>query len=83
VTKEGYVQLSFCKQTCEADGEDNDAESKIRCYKTASPYFDLVRGAVGDLVDGEHFFDVVIDDVVYEGSTTSLGGLTLSRGAPI
>ncbi len=25
-----------------------------------------VRGALGDLVDGEHFFDVVTDDVVYE-----------------
>ena len=35
-------------------------------YQPAAPYFDLVRGALGDLVDGEHFFDVVADDVVYE-----------------
>ena len=35
-------------------------------YQPAKPYFDLVRGALGDLVDGEHFFDVVSDDVVYE-----------------
>jgi uncharacterized protein len=35
-------------------------------YLGAKPYFDLVRGALGDLVDGEHFFDVVADDVVYE-----------------
>jgi ketosteroid isomerase-like protein len=35
-------------------------------YLRAKPYFDLVRGALGDLVDGEHFFDVVADDVVYE-----------------
>jgi len=35
-------------------------------YQTAKPYFDLVRGALGDLVDGEHFFDIVADDVVYE-----------------
>ena len=35
-------------------------------YKAAKPYFDLVRGALGDLVDGEHFFDVVTDDTVYE-----------------
>jgi ketosteroid isomerase-like protein len=35
-------------------------------YAAASPYFDLVRGALGDLVDGEHFFDVVADGVVYE-----------------
>ena len=35
-------------------------------YETANPYFELVRGALGDLVDGEHFFDIVTDDVVYE-----------------
>jgi ketosteroid isomerase-like protein len=35
-------------------------------YKPAQPYFDLVRGALGGLVDGEHFFDVVADDIVYE-----------------
>lgn len=35
-------------------------------YAPAAPYFDLVRGALGDLVDGEHFFDALADDVVYE-----------------
>ncbi|MGC1304168.1 MAG: nuclear transport factor 2 family protein [Caulobacteraceae bacterium] len=35
-------------------------------YEAASPYFELVRGALGDLVDGEHFFDIVADDLVYE-----------------
>lgn len=35
-------------------------------YRPAAPYFDLVRRALGDLVDGEHFFDIVADDVVYE-----------------
>ncbi|HLG81382.1 MAG TPA: nuclear transport factor 2 family protein [Bradyrhizobium sp.] len=35
-------------------------------YKPAAPYFDLVRGALGDLVNGEHFFDIVADDIVYE-----------------
>ena len=35
-------------------------------YKAAKPYFGLVRGALGDLVDGEHFFDIVADDTVYE-----------------
>jgi uncharacterized protein len=39
---------------------------KYSAYEGAEPYFDLVRGALGDLVDGEHFFDVVTDDVVYE-----------------
>ena len=40
--------------------------SKYAVYKAASPYFDLVRGALGALVDGEHFFDIVADDIVYE-----------------
>jgi ketosteroid isomerase-like protein len=39
---------------------------KYAAYEAADPYFNLVRGALGDLVDGEHFFDIVTDDVVYE-----------------
>ncbi|WP_033577356.1 nuclear transport factor 2 family protein [Dickeya chrysanthemi] len=35
-------------------------------FLPAKPYFDLVRGALGDLVDGEHFFDIVTDDTIYE-----------------
>ena len=40
--------------------------SAYATYEAASPYFDLVRGALRDLVEGAHFFDVVTDDVVYE-----------------
>jgi uncharacterized protein len=39
---------------------------KYAAYEPAGPYFDLVREALGDLVDGEHFFDIVTDAVVYE-----------------
>jgi uncharacterized protein len=39
---------------------------KYPAYKSAEPYFDLVRGALGDLVDGAHFFDAVADDIIYE-----------------
>jgi uncharacterized protein len=39
---------------------------KYADYEACRPYFELVRGALGDLVDGEHFFDIVTDDVVYE-----------------
>src|SRR5580704_5261311 len=35
-------------------------------YKGAEPYFNLVRRALGDLVDGEHFFDIIANDVIYE-----------------
>jgi uncharacterized protein len=40
--------------------------SKYAVYQNAAPYFDLVRGALGDLVDGEHFFDIITDDIIYE-----------------
>ena len=41
-------------------------DSKYAAYLPAAPYFDLVRGAVGELVDGEHFFDIITDDTIYE-----------------
>lgn len=41
-------------------------DSKYAAYKGAEPYFELVRGALCDLVDGEHFFDIVSDEIVYE-----------------
>jgi ketosteroid isomerase-like protein len=39
---------------------------KYAVYQPAAPYFELVRSALGNLVDGGHFFDIVADDVVYE-----------------
>jgi ketosteroid isomerase-like protein len=42
------------------------ATQKYVTYRAVKPYFDLVRGALGDLVDGEHFFDSVSEDIVYE-----------------
>src|ERR1700722_10882162 len=40
--------------------------SKYAAFSPADPYFSLVRGALGNLVDGEHFFDVVTNDTIYE-----------------
>lgn len=40
--------------------------SEYTAYAPVDPCFDLVRWALGDIVDGAHFFDVVTDDVVYE-----------------
>ncbi len=42
------------------------SERKYAIFKPVRPYFDLVRGALGQLVDGEHFFDCVAGDIVYE-----------------
>ncbi|MDO5623013.1 MAG: nuclear transport factor 2 family protein [Paracoccus sp. (in: a-proteobacteria)] len=35
-------------------------------FANAEPYFTLVRQALGDLVDGDHFFDAVAEDISYE-----------------
>jgi ketosteroid isomerase-like protein len=40
--------------------------SKYAAYEASKPYFDLVIGALGDLVDGKHFFDTVTSDIIYE-----------------
>jgi len=39
---------------------------KYAAYQAADPYFSLIRKALGDLVDGEHFFDIVTDDTIHE-----------------
>lgn len=41
-------------------------KAKYAAYKPAHPYFALIRRALGDLVDGEHFFDTVTADTIYE-----------------
>ncbi|WOJ90313.1 nuclear transport factor 2 family protein [Methylocapsa polymorpha] len=51
-------------------------------YKAVDPYFDLIRGALGGLVDGEHFFDIVTDDVVYEVLYNFPGWPRIIQGRP-
>ncbi|RWM15370.1 MAG: limonene-1,2-epoxide hydrolase [Mesorhizobium sp.] len=53
--------------------------TKYSAYAGAQPYFDLVRRALGDLVDGEHFFDILSDDIAYE-VRYDLGWPRLIRG---
>jgi uncharacterized protein len=50
----------------ESYGEKKMPDNKYSAYAGAEPYFALVRRALGDLVDGEHFFDVIADDISYE-----------------
>lgn len=45
--------------------------SKYAAYDAADPYFNLVRRALADLVEGEHFFDIVTKGTIYEGSLRS------------
>ena len=53
--------------------------TKYASYAGAEPYFTLVRQALGDLVDGRHFFDVVADNIAYE-VLYELGWPRLIRG---
>ena len=54
--------------------------SKYAAYEAVRPYFELVRKALGDFVDGEHFFDIVSDDVVYEVLYNISGWPRIIRG---
>lgn len=56
------------------------ANPEYAAYAPAAPYFDLVRGALGDLVDGEHFFDIVADAILYEVRYEVAGWPRLIRG---
>lgn len=42
------------------------SSGKYAAYGGAEPYFSLIRKALAELVDGEHFFDVVADNIAYE-----------------
>ncbi|MDR3409674.1 MAG: nuclear transport factor 2 family protein [Formivibrio sp.] len=42
------------------------SKNEYAIYEPSKPYFDLVRGALGDLVEGDHFFDCVSNDLIYE-----------------
>ncbi len=42
------------------------SNSNYTAYKGAEPYFKIVREALGDLVDGDHFFDIVTEHTIYE-----------------
>ena len=59
------MYIGFVKR-CEARGESRMPNPKYAAYKAAEPYFNLIRRALGDLVDGEHFFDLLSEDVAFE-----------------
>lgn len=49
-------------------------------YAPVDPYFNLVRGALGELVDGEHFFDIIAEDIAYEVLYEFPGWPRMTRG---
>lgn len=55
------------------------SSERYAAYAGAEPYFELIRTALGDLVDGDHFFDVVAEEIAYE-VRYELGWPRLIRG---
>jgi len=41
-------------------------QSNYTDFKALKPYTDLMRKGLGDLVDGEHFFDTIAENALFE-----------------
>jgi uncharacterized protein len=39
---------------------------RYRTFAALDPFFEIVRRALSDLVDGEHYFDTIAEDAVFE-----------------
>lgn len=42
------------------------AISNLRDFQTLDPFFRIIEQGVAELVDGDHFFDLLAEDVVFE-----------------
>ena len=40
--------------------------AKYAAYQGLDPFFEIIRHGLAGLVDGEHFFDTIADDAVFE-----------------
>ena len=41
-------------------------KAKYKDFDALKPYFELVQKGLGDLVSGEHYFDTIADDAIFE-----------------
>jgi len=41
-------------------------KSKYAAFAALDPFFDVIQRGLAGLVDGEHFFDTIADDAVFE-----------------
>jgi uncharacterized protein len=42
------------------------SRTKYAAYEALRPYFELVQKGLDGLVDGEHYFDTIADDALFE-----------------
>jgi hypothetical protein len=48
--------------------------SKYAAFTALDPFFDIVMHGLNGLVDGDHYFDTIADDAVFEFKYTSPDG---------
>lgn len=53
------------RRSCATPGIDY-VENKIRSLKALDPFFEVVQKGLAEFVDGEHYFDTIADDAVFE-----------------
>ena len=41
-------------------------KSKYAAFAALDPFFDVIQRGLAGLVDGEHYFDMIADDAVFE-----------------
>jgi ketosteroid isomerase-like protein len=47
-------------------GQLDMAKSKSAAFEALKPYTDLMRKGLGDLAEGDHFFDTIAEDALFE-----------------
>jgi hypothetical protein len=49
-------------------------ETKYAAFTALDPFFDIVQQGLEGLVDGDHYFDTIADDAVFEFKYVFPGG---------
>jgi hypothetical protein len=59
--------LSFSGIEC-AEGRKLEimTDSKYAAFRALDPFFNIVQQGLAGLVDGDHYFDTIADDAVFE-----------------
>ena len=56
-------------------------KSEYAAFAALDPFFDVIQRGLADLVDGEHYFDTIADDAVFEFRYDFRDGRDVPRGA--
>lgn len=56
------------------------SKPKYPGYEALTPYFELIREGLGTLVNGDHYFDIMAEDVIFESLYEFSGWPRIIRG---